>query len=196
MGRVQTYSGLLIDPLELRPEDVRIEDVAHALALRNRWNCATLEPLSVAQHSVLVARVLSSRHGPIAALCGLLHDVGEYVLPDVPAPLKDVVVFHRDGGQVPFAAAEARIRLAAIEGLGLSRLGDPERHSAVRGADLLVRAAEGRELLKYPQDWADAAVQYTDRVVPWHWKLARENFLAMYRSFRLELGSHLDHEGG
>lgn len=51
----QTYTGRVWRPLDPQPEDVVQEDIAHALALTNRFNGATREPYSVAQHCCLVA---------------------------------------------------------------------------------------------------------------------------------------------
>lgn len=50
-----TYTGLRFYPFHPRREDVRIEDIAHHLALTCRWSGAVREFYSVAQHSVLVA---------------------------------------------------------------------------------------------------------------------------------------------
>jgi uncharacterized protein len=47
-----TYSGLEVFPLELGEADIRLADVAHALALVNRFGGHTRFPISVAQHAV------------------------------------------------------------------------------------------------------------------------------------------------
>ncbi len=51
----QTYTGRMVSLLDPKPEDICIEDVAHHLAIVNRFGGATREPYSVAQHAVLVS---------------------------------------------------------------------------------------------------------------------------------------------
>lgn len=81
------HSGLHVNPLELKPEEILIEDIAHALALENRFANQTHFPVSVAQHSWYVSR-LCEREGPNVALAGLLHDGSEAYLCDVITQVK------------------------------------------------------------------------------------------------------------
>ena len=53
---MQTATGGVFWPVDPRPEDVEIEDIAHALSLICRYCGHVREFYSVAQHSVLVAR--------------------------------------------------------------------------------------------------------------------------------------------
>ncbi|HYG24493.1 MAG TPA: phosphohydrolase [Verrucomicrobiae bacterium] len=79
----QTYSGRQFWPLDPRPDDICIEDIAHHLAGINRFGGATVVPYSVAQHSVHVSRLC-----PQHAFCALMHDATEAYLGDVIRPLK------------------------------------------------------------------------------------------------------------
>ncbi len=83
---METYTGLVIDPLEIPIIDVRIEDIAHALSLQCRYNGHCKEFYSIAQHSILVAGHIDccSR----TQLFGLLHDAAEAYLGDMIRPLK------------------------------------------------------------------------------------------------------------
>ena len=73
-------SGRRLDLLEPSPLDIEIADIAHGLARVARWNGQTKGPhaFSVAQHSVLVERLVSelsprlAREGRLMALL-LLH---------------------------------------------------------------------------------------------------------------------------
>lgn len=84
----RTFTGKEINPLALRSEDVCIEDIAHALALCNRFAGHTKRPISVAQHSVYVSRLCDeltegySFHTP-SSLQGLLHDASEAYIGDL-----------------------------------------------------------------------------------------------------------------
>lgn len=81
----QTYTGRQVWPLDPRPGDFAIIDIAHALAHTCRYGGAVRRHYSVAEHSVLV-----SLHGdPAFARHKLMHDAAESVLGfDCGAPLK------------------------------------------------------------------------------------------------------------
>ena len=83
---MQTYTGLLVNPLQLHlePHRIMLDDICHALALINRYGGHTPYPYSVAQHSLLVGSILP----PELRLWGLLHDAAEAYLGDMIAPLK------------------------------------------------------------------------------------------------------------
>src|SRR6202007_2188552 len=92
-------SGRRLDLLEPSPLDIEIEDIAHGLARGARWNGQTKgsPPLSVAQHCVLVERLvleLSPRLARQARLMALLHDGPEYVVGDLISPFKAAVGFN------------------------------------------------------------------------------------------------------
>lgn len=81
---MQTFTGERFWPLDPRPDEVHIEDIAHALALTNRFGGHTPEPYSVGQHSIFVAG-----HCPEdLKLCGLMHDATEAYIGDMVAPVK------------------------------------------------------------------------------------------------------------
>jgi hypothetical protein len=82
-------SGRHVDPLNLRPGDIDIRDIAHNLSLLCRYTGAFPFHYSVAQHSILVADMLAvNGHDQKVQLCGLLHDAAEYVFGDVNYHLK------------------------------------------------------------------------------------------------------------
>ena len=78
-------SGRRLDLLDPSPLDIEIEDIAHGLARVARWNGQTQGPhiFSVAQHSVLVERIVAAIDPGLPArwrLIALLHDAHEYVI--------------------------------------------------------------------------------------------------------------------
>lgn len=89
---IQTYSGIKFYPLDPMPEDILIEDIAHALSNICRFNGHTKQFYSVAQHSYLVS---SQINDPKIALAGLLHDASEAYICDIPRPLKNTEDFER-----------------------------------------------------------------------------------------------------
>lgn len=89
-------SGRRLDLLDPSPVDIEIEDIAHGLARVARWNGQTKGDwgYSVAQHSVLVARLFSDMNPKIERrwrLAALLHDAPEYVIGDMISPFKAAV---------------------------------------------------------------------------------------------------------
>lgn len=78
-------------PLDPRAEDVNIEDIAHALAYQCRFNGATREFYSVAEHCVHCSFI-----GPESeALERLLHDASEAYTGDLIRPIKRSEVLDR-----------------------------------------------------------------------------------------------------
>ena len=86
-------SGRRLDLLNPSPLDIEIEDIARGISRVARWNGQTSGeyPLSVAQHSVIVAELLKSYNKNIEVkwqLAALLHDAAEYIISDMITPLK------------------------------------------------------------------------------------------------------------
>lgn len=86
-------SGRRLDILDPSPLEIEIEDIALGLSRVARWNGQTLgdHPLSVAQHSILVAELMAVDDPSLpsaALLSGLLHDAAEYVTGDLITPFK------------------------------------------------------------------------------------------------------------
>ena len=90
MTQILTYSGKVFDPVNPIAADIRIEDIAHALAHQCRFSGHTIEHYSVAEHSVRVSGLLEDRGYPYRVqMWGLLHDASEAYLIDLPAPVKN-----------------------------------------------------------------------------------------------------------
>jgi len=90
---IATYTGGRFYPLDPRPEDVCIADIAHSLSQICRFNGQTLQFYSVAQHSVLVSKLLGQGGpSPIHEFMGLKHDAAEAYLCDLVRPIKRELV--------------------------------------------------------------------------------------------------------
>ncbi|MEG6586276.1 hypothetical protein [Dendrosporobacter sp. 1207_IL3150] len=86
---ILTYTNTLFFPLSPREDEVKIEDIAHALSQMCRANGHFKTFYSVAQHSINCAneaktRGLSNR----LQLACLLHDASEAYISDVTRPVK------------------------------------------------------------------------------------------------------------
>ena len=140
-GAINTHTGRTITPLSADPDDVSLDDVAHALANQTRFAGQCDEPYSVARHAVHVSREVEARGGrPAAIRWGLLHDATEAYIADVPAPVKR---------SLPgYTAAEARLAETVREAFDLSLSSEDERlvdaaDSAVGRYELAERFPDG-----------------------------------------------------
>jgi hypothetical protein len=173
--KMTTASGRQVDPLNLTEDDITIEDIAHHLARINRFNGATKRPISVAQHSVYVRRLLELSHKEVA-LQALLHDATEAYLSDMIRPLKvqEIFSFYRE--------IEDRAHEVIAHKFGFPAEMYPEVSAA---DDLMVRfeAFKGfniwpEALMLPPPDRAERKA--VGPWAPWGWKVSEEVFLIEY----------------
>jgi 5'-deoxynucleotidase YfbR-like HD superfamily hydrolase len=82
-----THSKIRFEYLCPKPSDINIEDIAHSLSHICRFTGHTKFHASVAQHSLILSRLVS----PENALWALLHDGAECYLNDLSSPLKKVI---------------------------------------------------------------------------------------------------------
>ncbi len=93
---VHTWTGKKFYFTDPKPEDVFIEDIAHALSLQCRFNGHIAELYSVAEHSVMVANIVEEETKDAQlTLTALLHDAAETYLGDVVSPLKGLLGDYR-----------------------------------------------------------------------------------------------------
>lgn len=104
---IQTATGRQFWPMDPRPDDVCIDDIAHALSLLCRFGGHCLRFYSVAEHCVLLARVAPPEFG----LWALLHDASEAYLVDVPRPIKPFLVGYSEAEDKIMRAVAVRYRL-------------------------------------------------------------------------------------
>ena len=117
---MQTYTGRQFWPLDPRPEEVVIEDIARALSMQCRFAGHCAKFYSVADHSVRVS-MLADENSTLA-LAGLLHDAAEAYVVDVPRPLKRFLPGYKEIEREVARAIEKRFGLP----------GDIFEHGAVK----------------------------------------------------------------
>jgi len=120
--QVRMYpSGLMVDPMDISPDDITIEDLAHHLSLICRWNGGVPGFYSVAEHSLRVASKVDRRHAKWA----MLHDAAEAYLGHITRPVKSRTFYNgytfEDGSNdiVPANVIELEILKAIGEKFGL-----------------------------------------------------------------------------
>ena len=78
--KIRTFSGIHMSPADPRPEEICIEDIAHALSLMTRANGHFPVFYSVAQHSLDCAAMAQAEgRSSREVLACLLHDASESV---------------------------------------------------------------------------------------------------------------------
>lgn len=131
---MQTASGGVFWPMDPRPEEIEICDIAHALSNLCRYAGHCRQFYSVAQHSVLVSHAVPRED----ALWGLLHDASEAYLADVPRPVKPFLPGYAEAEARVMAAVCARFRLPL------------EMPESVAHADKAILADEMAQLMASP----------------------------------------------
>ncbi len=175
---VQTFTGLVMYPLDPRPEEICIEDIAHHLSNLCRFTGATREFYSVAEHSVRVSHACE----PQDALWGLLHDAAEAYLADMARPVKRYSPF----GQI-YCEIEDGLMLAICNKFGLGS----EMPRSVRYADTVLLMTEKRDLMHgCNKEWEDTAQPLETIIRPRYPHDAKQMFLKRFR----ELAAWTAHE--
>lgn len=140
---VQVHSGIRFYPLDPRPDEINIEDIAHSLSMQCRFNGHIKQFYSVAEHSVYVAHIAENLFNMEAFLPGLLHDSPETYIGDMVRPVKSDMKYYRK--------VEKNIEKVIINKFELSE--KEEVWKAVKKADMMLLSLEHRQLM--------------DKFIPW-----------------------------
>lgn len=163
MAAIITHSGRMVELLGVSPEDIDLDDIAHALAHINRFTGHAKRAYSVAEHSLNVARLLPE---PIK-IYGLLHDCHEAYVGDISTPLKKSLeertnyYFH-----APLKGIVDQIDAAIYEALKVPPPGTLVQQ-AVKWADATMALKEMRELFDKPPPVGQFGVDETLPVPDW-----------------------------
>lgn len=138
MSYILTNSGGFVDFEKPSFSKFTIEDIAKGLSNTCRFAGQTDEFYSVAQHSVLVSKLVASDY----RLQALLHDASEAFMHDVTRPLKILL-------------SEYRRLENDMQDEIFRRFNVPlKMHHSVKRADNIVLATEMRDLMTTPPNFA------------------------------------------
>jgi hypothetical protein len=147
---IETYSGVKFYPLDPRPEDVKLEDIVHALSHQCRFGGHCKQFYSVAQHSLMVSRILKAMGaGPLVQLYGLIHDFAEAYVIDVPRPLKQLIPQLKE--------IEEKVFTVILEAFDISKPNEWQQEQ-VNEVDNIVLDWEASALDKNKNGWANRPV--------------------------------------
>lgn len=144
---------------------ILVEDIAHALAHMCRFGGHVKEFYSVAQHSVLVSRVVPTMEA-------LMHDAPEAYLGDVTRPLKALLP--------DYQFIESRVERVVLSAFGVALPMSAE----VKMADNVLLATERRDLMPFcaePWECLKGVEPLPDEIVPWSPEDAKRAFIARFR---------------
>lgn len=173
---IETFTGRRFYPLDPRPLDIDIEDIAHALSMICRFTGHVRQFYSVAEHSVRVSRACCHQD----ALWALLHDASEAYVADMSRPLKHAPEMYA------YRSVEKRIMDAVTERFGLSPVEPP----SVKDADNRLLVTEKRDLMPPSPDWeVFASIEPLATVIkPWTPATAEFEFMFRFHQLRSSRG--------
>lgn len=165
---IQTLSGSYFNFLEPSPDTIVITDIAHALSNLCRFTGHCNSFYSVAQHSVLVSKLVPKKY----QLAGLLHDAAEAYIGDIASPLKQLLpeykTIERRLEQVIFYKYDIEFPL----------------HSCIKEADQIALLTEKRDVMsQHDHDYMYWNKDYLhlqpdkDKIIPESPTVAYENFI-------------------
>lgn len=164
---IQLASGVAFSLMRPDMSRIEVDDIAHALAFICRFTGHCRAFYSVAQHSVLVSRVVPAEH----AFAGLMHDAAEAFIGDVSKPLKVMLPDYK--------AIEERVEAAVFARFGLPAT----LPQCVKDADRVLLRTEQRDLMNaggHTWQFTANTAPLPERIVPVGPEEAKRLFLARY----------------
>ena len=172
---IQTYTGKQFWPMDPRPEEIDIRDIAHSLAMQCRFNGHCERFYSVAEHSIHVFRLVTPMLVRVnTSMWGLLHDAAEAYLSDIPRPIKGHMMLYRE--------LEFNLMAVIAERFGL----EGEIPECVVEADNQMLATEAKHLMKPPAaDWGPLPEPLDEKSHIWCLtsKVAESQFLRTFNQW-------------
>uniref|UniRef100_A0A6M3JJM4 HD domain-containing protein n=1 Tax=viral metagenome TaxID=1070528 RepID=A0A6M3JJM4_9ZZZZ len=174
---IETLTHKKVDIFDPDPDSICIEDIAHHLAIINRFVGATREPYSVAQHSVILASFFDDRFfdDRIESLQALMHDAAEYCINDIPSPIKQEFKMIKKVEDNFCKTIFNKFNIPFPWSFEIDRL------------DKCLGKEEGRQLGKNVDMWPNYTEEEIGKlpwdidIIPWNWGQAEGAFLNSFK---------------
>ncbi len=168
---MQTYTCQQFFPMDPRAEDINIPDIAHHLAMQCRFNGATKDFYSVAEHCVIGSYLVP----PEDAFEFLMHDAAEAYLGDLIRPMKNHSILGDEYKRIE-ALVEQQVKIV----FDLS----PETPNTVKRVDQALCMIELAQAFEVPRgldaDLDDIGVESIPKLHFWSWYQAESAFLKRF----------------
>lgn len=164
----QTYTGKKFWTLDPKPEEVDLKDIAHSLAFQCRFNGHSKQFYSIAQHSVLVSKMVPQEQ----TLAALFHDAAETYTGDIVRPLKKFL-------PPEFKKIEKEIEDAIFKHFNITDV----NHTEIKKADKRALFTEMRDLMEEPTEkWEDVDLfePHPEKIIALSPEEAEKEFLERY----------------
>lgn len=180
---LQTAYGRKAWPLDPRPEEMHLDDIAHSLARQCRFaGHVTVDHYSVAEHSVRVSMLVEAMARASVedaylvrriAFAGLMHDAAEAYVVDIPRPFKRFLPGYKQ--------IEERVEAAIAIRFGLLY----PLPALVHEADETLLATEARDLMggQRAGGWRLTAIPMSEHIGPegtWSAEVAEGRFIEKF----------------
>lgn len=177
-GWIQIANGHIFHPMNPRPEEVHIEDIAQSLSRQIRYNGHSDGIINVAQHSCNCAWLADVMGHPAETqLAMLMHDAGEYITGDMIRPMKV---------KIPeFSVTEDAIMAAIIKRFNLPEI----THKLLKYFDNIALAWEKRDLYRSSREWPNMedVPEWCPTITTWTHTYAEQRFLNLFSWLQLEI---------
>lgn len=182
-----TFTGHAVYPLDLKPEDIRLNDIAHSLSQQARYNGHCRFPYWVAQHCVYISRALErDGYDNYVQRVGLLHDASECYTGDMTRPMKNslkkkLTEHGADAGL--FKEIEADVQKVIAKRFGLTF----PWHQAVEEYDTRITQDEKKQLFVVQDTvWTIPLPPLSITITEWPWADAKREYLNRARELGID----------
>lgn len=190
-GWIQTFTGLFW-PLNPQHDHVRLDDIAHALSLINRFNGHAREPYSIAQHSVLVSKLVERMGGEPMLQMVALHEASDkaYLGDGYTVVDRCLWLSPPDGSRKTYFQIRGAVHTAICHAFGITeyrRLSEGALAVLALAKSILLHS-EARDLIPPIQPWFNRPPELLAEIIePADWKQAKVDFIFRHHELMVRL---------